>query len=205
MKKWIALLAAALMMMASSLPAHAHSGRTDAMGGHYDHSTNQYHYHNREKAAAYAIEQNKMHAPYCVVGSEMAVPGVKNPSGAVSWQSADEFVALVDTYGIALAVSPGVTAIEALGEGGKTLAHHSFYVIAALEEDDFPITHSSPQPHITSAKILLHILGEFSGDIGSSFDDDTVDALNAAAKRRELPAKDGLSLSLYKKLREEMD
>ena len=29
-----------------SLTAYAHPGRTDANGGHYDHSTGEYHYHH---------------------------------------------------------------------------------------------------------------------------------------------------------------
>lgn len=34
------------MMICLTLPASAHKGRTDANGGHYDHSTGEYHYHH---------------------------------------------------------------------------------------------------------------------------------------------------------------
>ncbi len=43
--KRIFLLAFA-MMICLTLPASAHKGRTDANGGHYDHSTGEYHYHH---------------------------------------------------------------------------------------------------------------------------------------------------------------
>lgn len=44
MKKKICCVALALLLLIT--PAHAHSGRTDSNGGHYDHSTGEYHYHH---------------------------------------------------------------------------------------------------------------------------------------------------------------
>lgn len=41
--KWIALVLAATLCIGS---ASAHPGRTDANGGHYNHSTGEYHYHH---------------------------------------------------------------------------------------------------------------------------------------------------------------
>lgn len=41
--KWIALVLASTLCIGS---ASAHPGRTDANGGHYDHSTGEYHYHH---------------------------------------------------------------------------------------------------------------------------------------------------------------
>ena len=46
MKRLIALVLVVLALSASSLLLFAHSGRTDAAGGHYDHSTGKYHYHH---------------------------------------------------------------------------------------------------------------------------------------------------------------
>ena len=39
-----------IMIMGTVLPALAHSGRTDGKGGHYDHSTGEYHYHHGHPA-----------------------------------------------------------------------------------------------------------------------------------------------------------
>lgn len=41
--KWVALVLAVTLCIGS---ASAHPGRTDANGGHYDHSTGEYHYHH---------------------------------------------------------------------------------------------------------------------------------------------------------------
>lgn len=41
--KWMALVMAATLCIGS---ASAHPGRTDANGGHYNHSTGEYHYHH---------------------------------------------------------------------------------------------------------------------------------------------------------------
>lgn len=41
--KWIVLVLATTLCIGS---ASAHPGRTDANGGHYDHSTGEYHYHH---------------------------------------------------------------------------------------------------------------------------------------------------------------
>lgn len=51
--KRIFLLAFA-MMICLTLPASAHKGRTDANGGHYDHSTGEYHYHHGYPAHQHA-------------------------------------------------------------------------------------------------------------------------------------------------------
>lgn len=37
-------------VMLFCVPVHAHSGRTDEFGGHYDHSTGEYHYHHGYEA-----------------------------------------------------------------------------------------------------------------------------------------------------------
>ena len=41
--KWVALVLAVTLCIGS---ASAHPGRTDANGGHYNHSTGEYHYHH---------------------------------------------------------------------------------------------------------------------------------------------------------------
>ena len=46
MKKSIIFLLAGIMCLIFTLSAAAHSGRTDSKGGHYDHSTGDYHYHH---------------------------------------------------------------------------------------------------------------------------------------------------------------
>lgn len=42
----LALVLAVVCMLAGCLMVDAHSGRTDAQGGHYDRSTGEYHYHH---------------------------------------------------------------------------------------------------------------------------------------------------------------
>ena len=46
MKKIILLLIMTLPLLMHSFTATSHSGRTDANGGHYNHFTGEYHYHN---------------------------------------------------------------------------------------------------------------------------------------------------------------
>lgn len=46
MKTKIIMLLIITCLCSLSLPASAHSGRTDSNGGHYDHSTGEYHYHH---------------------------------------------------------------------------------------------------------------------------------------------------------------
>lgn len=44
MKKSIFIL---LMLMLTVISLSAHSGRTDSNGGHYNHKTGEYHYHQK--------------------------------------------------------------------------------------------------------------------------------------------------------------
>lgn len=44
MKRFLAFLLAFLLLLSPAVLAH--SGRTDANGGHYDRSTGEYHYHH---------------------------------------------------------------------------------------------------------------------------------------------------------------
>ena len=46
MKTKIMILLIMLGCILLTLPVAAHSGRTDSNGGHYDHSTGEYHYHH---------------------------------------------------------------------------------------------------------------------------------------------------------------
>ena len=48
MKKYILILITTLVLLSLLVPiwAVAHSGGTDSSGGHYDHSTGEYHYHH---------------------------------------------------------------------------------------------------------------------------------------------------------------
>lgn len=47
MKKAVILLIALLLLISSvTIMAYAHSGGTDSSGGHYNHSTGEYHYHH---------------------------------------------------------------------------------------------------------------------------------------------------------------
>ena len=43
---FFALLVLILLTLSLALPVFAHSGKTDSKGGHYDHSTGEYHYHH---------------------------------------------------------------------------------------------------------------------------------------------------------------
>lgn len=46
MKRYLFLLLSLILILCLCVPASAHSGKTDASGGHYDHSTGEYHYHH---------------------------------------------------------------------------------------------------------------------------------------------------------------
>jgi hypothetical protein len=46
LRKILALLLAALLLCVPALPVFAHTGKTDANGGHYDSATGEYHYHH---------------------------------------------------------------------------------------------------------------------------------------------------------------
>lgn len=46
MKKKLAIVLSFILAVTLSVTAYAHSGKTDANGGHYDHSTGEYHYHH---------------------------------------------------------------------------------------------------------------------------------------------------------------
>lgn len=46
MRKLYLLLLCMAILLSSTLSAFAHSGRTDSSGGHWNRSTNTYHYHN---------------------------------------------------------------------------------------------------------------------------------------------------------------
>ena len=48
MKK-LAFAALVSFLLSFSVVAYAHSGDTDANGGHYNHKTGQYHYHSPKK------------------------------------------------------------------------------------------------------------------------------------------------------------
>lgn len=47
MKKIISFMLLVAIMSIAAI-SFAHSGGTDSNGGHYDHSTGQYHYHNNK-------------------------------------------------------------------------------------------------------------------------------------------------------------
>lgn len=55
MKKLVCFLSIAVIMLVSVVTAFAHPGRTDSKGGHWNHDTGEYHYHNGE----YAGQNNK--------------------------------------------------------------------------------------------------------------------------------------------------
>lgn len=45
-KRYLFLLLSLILILCLCVPASAHSGKTDASGGHYDNSTGEYHYHH---------------------------------------------------------------------------------------------------------------------------------------------------------------
>ena len=59
MKRLLLCSLSLLMILLSCLPASAHSGKTDASGGHYDSSTGEYHYHH-----GYPAHSHKNGCPY---------------------------------------------------------------------------------------------------------------------------------------------
>lgn len=50
MKKFLAVAAIVLCALLCIIVATAHSGKTDSSGGHYNHSTGEYHYHHGYRA-----------------------------------------------------------------------------------------------------------------------------------------------------------
>lgn len=46
MKKLLCVITTIIFLLTLTVLCFAHSGRTDANGGHFDHSTGEYHYHN---------------------------------------------------------------------------------------------------------------------------------------------------------------
>lgn len=46
MKKYFAFFCLFLILLSLPMTISAHSGRTDSQGGHYNHSTGEYHYHH---------------------------------------------------------------------------------------------------------------------------------------------------------------
>lgn len=54
MKRFLFLFLTSIMIVFLCVPASAHSGKTDAAGGHYDSSTGEYHYHHGYPAHSHA-------------------------------------------------------------------------------------------------------------------------------------------------------
>lgn len=70
MKKLSFLLLAFILSLSLAVVAFAHSGRTDSSGGHYNHSTGEYHYHHGNSAHDhYDIDGDGVDdCPYDIVG-----------------------------------------------------------------------------------------------------------------------------------------
>lgn len=60
---------AVLLALVLALPCIAHSGRTDSDGGHYDHSTGEYHYHHGKPAHQHYADGS---CPYVIKAQEEA-------------------------------------------------------------------------------------------------------------------------------------
>lgn len=60
---------AILLALVLALPCVAHSGRTDSDGGHYDHSTGDYHYHHGKPAHYHYADGS---CPYVIEAQEEA-------------------------------------------------------------------------------------------------------------------------------------
>ena len=50
MKKILLCACCVILALLFAITVYAHSGKTDGSGGHYDHSTGDYHYHHGESA-----------------------------------------------------------------------------------------------------------------------------------------------------------
>ncbi len=68
MKKRNALVVI-LLALALALPCVAHSGRTDASGGHYDNSTGEYHFHHGKPAHKHYADGS---CPYAIKAQQEA-------------------------------------------------------------------------------------------------------------------------------------
>ena len=107
MRKSIFFLVVCLIFFSLvSIYAYAHSGKTDGSGGHYDHSTGDYHYHHG-KAAHY--HPNGV-CPYSssaeTQGQDDTIWGVVLISSAAAWlcglifKERADFMWLIYTIGI---------------------------------------------------------------------------------------------------------
>lgn len=77
------VICVALCSLLLTIPIHAHSGRTDSKGGHYNHSTGDYHYHHGYSAHDH-YDMNgdgKADCPYTYSGSSSSSSSGKSNSG----------------------------------------------------------------------------------------------------------------------------
>ena len=69
MKRFLLLTLSTILILCLCVPASAHSGKTDAAGGHYDSSTGEYHYHHgypahsHDNGCPYGYDDKTDHSP----------------------------------------------------------------------------------------------------------------------------------------------
>lgn len=130
-----------VLSMCLSTTTFAHSGRTDANGGHYNRKTGEYHYHNGGGSSSsssfgsssgynapktvYATDVEVSNMPTNLnVGESTRLEGSVYPSNAddqdISWESSNTQVATVDSNGNLRAVGVGSAVITAETSNGIT-------------------------------------------------------------------------------------
>ena len=132
-KKIIATIITVVFAIILSITAFAHSGRTDANGGHWDRKTGTYHYHNsgynknnytttRRRYATRIYVHNCPRVVY--VGGCTKLKATVYPTDAIDdevyWESSDITVVTVDNDGNLEAVGAGTATIKARTSGGTT-------------------------------------------------------------------------------------
>lgn len=145
-KKFTATIITFLLVIVLSITVFAHSGRTDANGGHWDRKTGTYHYHNSGYNKNYYTTTRRRYAtriyvsncPKTIyVGGCTKLNATVYPSDAedneVYWKSSDSSVATVDDNGNLEAVGVGTATIEASTYGG-TMWKYTITVKEVLAE-----------------------------------------------------------------------
>ncbi len=108
----------------------AHSGRTDANGGHYNRKTGEYHYHNGGSSKSTKTTKKTVKPVMVITGasSQMLVGEdaalactVDGVLGTITWSSSNQKVARVTAAGILQACGKGTATIKAsYGSNSKT-------------------------------------------------------------------------------------
>lgn len=116
--KRISVLLITILLLLLTVPAYAHPGKTDANGGHYDRSTDEYHYHHGYPAhqhpsgvCPYGFDDRTGHNSGTSSGSTSddgpyVLPQLKDETSSAQDKSTHETIGTI--AGLAITFSPVV-------------------------------------------------------------------------------------------------